>query len=82
MIKGDFSHLVYKEVIMFIQEQNDYELFREFDVLDIAYYDYYKSEYLTTDYIVYQLEKKRNILNSMKIDELIERSESNKYLIK
>ena len=67
---------------MFIQEQNDYELFRELDVLDIAYYDYYKSEYLRTDYIVYQLEKKRNILNSMKIDELIERSESNKYLIK
>ena len=67
---------------MFIQEQNDYELFRELDVLDIAYYDYYKSEYLHTDYIVYQLEKKRNILNSMKIDELIERSESNKYLIK
>ena len=67
---------------MFIQETNDYELFRELDTLDIAYYDYYKSEYLPTDYIVYQLEEKRNILNSMKIDELIERSESNKYLIK
>ena len=67
---------------MFIQETNDYELFRELDMLDIAYYDYYKSEYLPTDYIIYQLEKKRNILNAMKIDELIERSENNKYLKK
>ena len=38
MIKGDFSPLIYKEVIMFIQEQNDYELFRELDVIYIAYY--------------------------------------------
>lgn len=67
---------------MFIQETNDYELFRELDTLDIAYYDYYKCEYLPADYVIYQLEKKRNILNSMKIDELIERSENNKYLRK
>ena len=64
---------------MFIQETNDYELFRELDTLDIAYYDYYKCEYLPADYVIYQLEKKRNIL---KIDELIERSENNKYLRK